>query len=63
MSPYDGIPQADFSSPYSREHFQPPPLQERTGSFTTFLLGLSSPRPQDHFESLLLAEHCAQFGF
>lgn len=33
-----------------------------TRHFTTFPPGLSSPGPPDHFESLLLEEHCAQFG-
>lgn len=64
MSPYDGLPQAAFSSPVSRrEHFQPLPLRERTWHFTTFPSRLCSPGPPDHFEFLLLVEHCARFGF
>lgn len=60
MSPYDGLPQAAFSSPGSRGTIS---SLHPYRHFTTMPPGLSSPGPPDHFESRLLGEHCAQFGF
>lgn len=63
MSPYDGLPQAAFSSPGSRGSVSSLHSHGGTRHFTTFPPGLSSLGPPDHFESLLLEKHCAQFGF
>lgn len=70
MSPYNGLPQADFSYPGSRESTSSLHLPckwggegGQTGLFTTFPLELSSSGPPDYPDSPLFGEPCTQFGF
>lgn len=62
MSPYNGLPQADFSYPGSRESISSlHPYMRELGSSEPFpCLAQGSP---DYLESLLLGELCTQVGF
>lgn len=64
MSPYDGLPQAAFSSPSSRGSISSlRPYRGELGTSQPFRPGSAAQGPPDHFESLLLGERCAPFGF
>lgn len=69
MSPYNGLPQADFSYPDWRESISSLHLPCKqgvgvrgTGLFTTLSLELNSSGPPDYLNSLLLGERCTQSG-